>query len=125
MRIFGPTEDTLWTLIAAPAIWGAHFLFSYFLVAYRCAPNAEIFAPIGGTRAAIGAITIVALVLIGLIFRRTWTEWQAGGGGVQHARDTAEGREHFLEFATMLLAALSFVAVAFDALPALMIADCR
>lgn len=125
MRIFGQTEDTLWTLIAAPAIWGAHFLFSYFLAAYRCAPNAEIFAQIGGTRAAIGVATAVAMGLIGLIFRRAWSEWNLSGGTVQHARDTAEEREHFLEFATMLLAALSFAAVAFDALPVLVIADCR
>lgn len=125
MRIFGRTDDTLWTLIAAPTIWGAHFLFGYLLVAFRCAPNAEVFAPVGGARAAVGAATLVALVLIALIFRRSCREWRQRGATVQHARDTAEGREHLLEFSTMLLAVLSFVAVAFDALPVLLITDCR
>jgi hypothetical protein len=125
MRIFAPIDDTLWTLIAAPAIWAAHFLFSYLLIASRCAPNAEIFVPVGGARAAVGAATLVALVLITLIFRRALREWHRRGATLQHARDSAEGREHLLEFSTMLLAALSFAAVAFDALPVLLITDCR
>ena len=102
-----------------------HFLFSYFYAAYRCAPNADIFASIGGTRIVVGIATVAALVLIGLVFRRAWVEWQAKGGTVRHDRDTAEDREHFLEFSTVLLAALSFVAVAFDVMPVLLIGDCR
>ncbi len=123
--LYGRTEDTLWTLIAAPTIWGFHFLISYFYAAYRCAPNADTFKPIYDVRIVVGVVTVVALVLIGLTFRRAWREWRRKGAGVRHDRDTEEDREHFLEFSTLLLAALSFVAVAFEAMPVLLITDCR
>lgn len=125
MQIFGKTRDTLWTLIAAPTLWAAHFLFCYVFVAFRCAPNAEIFRTIGNVRVAVAVATLVALVLIGLILRRSWREWRQRHGTVRHTRDTAEERERFLEFSTLLLAALAFVAVIFDALPAVLIEDCR
>ncbi len=123
--LIGKTADTLWTLIAAPVVWGLHFLISYFYAAYQCAPNAEIFKPIGDTRIVVGIVTGVALVLIGLTFRRAWREWSRKGGSMRHDRDTQEDREHFLEFSTLLLAALSFVAVAFETMPILLMTDCR
>ncbi|MEP1588980.1 hypothetical protein [Sulfitobacter sp.] len=121
----GKTEDTLWTLIAAPTIWGFHFLFSYALVAWQCAPNGDPFRDIGGGRMQIGVITVICLGLIGLILRRAWREWHAGGGDIHNDADTPEARERFLEFSTLLLAALSFVAVLFETLPIVMIGDCR
>lgn len=123
--LFGRTEDTLWTLIAAPAVWGLHFLVSYFYAAFACAPNARVFEPIGDARIVVGGATVVALVLIGLTFTRALREWRARGSTIRHDRDTEEDREQFLEFSTLLLAALSFVAVAFAAMPILLIADCR
>mgnify|MGYP003701006591 CR=1 FL=1 len=42
-----------------------------------------------------------------------------------HHRDTAREREHFLEFATLLLAALSLVGVVFNVLPVVVFGDCR
>ncbi|MFN7101653.1 MAG: hypothetical protein ACK4N1_03445 [Pseudorhizobium sp.] len=125
MQIFGKTQDNLWTLIAAPTIWGFHFLFSYLLAAYRCAPNADPFEDIGGTRLAIGVVTLVSLVLIGLIVRRSWQEWRADGGGFRTNQDSCEARERFLEFSTLLLAGLSFAAVLFETMPVLLIGDCR
>ena len=119
------TRDTLWTLIAAPTVWAFHFLFAYVLAAFECAPNAQIFEPIGGTRVAVGMVTLVSLVLIGLVLRRSWREWRHHGGGFQHDQDTDLSRERFLEFSTLLLASLSFVAVLFDTLPVLLIGDCR
>lgn len=125
MQVFGNTQDTLWTLIAAPTIWGFHFLFSYFFVAYQCAPNADPFREISVARVAIGVVTLVCLGLIALILRRSWREWRTQGGGFRNAQDTPEARERFLEFSTLLLALLSFVAVVFETLPVLMIGDCR
>lgn len=125
MQIFGRTKDNLWTLIAAPVIWGIHFLFSYFLAAFRCAPNADIFESIGSTRVAIGFVTLVSLCLIALVIRRAWHEWLTGGGGFRNDQDTPEGRERFLEFSTLLLAGLSFAAVVFETMPILVIGDCR
>ena len=125
MQVFGKTQDNLWTLIAAPTIWGFHFLFSYFLAAYRCAPNADPFKDIGSTRVAIAGVTLVCLVLITLILRRSWREWRREGGGIRNEKDTPEARERFLEFSTLLLAALSFAAVVFETMPILLIGDCR
>ena len=125
MQVFGKTQDNLWTLIAAPTIWGFHFLFSYFLAAYRCAPNADPFMDIGGTRVAIAAVTLVCLGLITLTLRRAWREWRSEGGGFRNDKDTPEARERFLEFSTLLLAALSFAAVVFETMPILLIGDCR
>lgn len=121
----GKTDDTLWTLIAAPAIWGVHFLFSYGLVAWQCAPNGDPLREIAGARTAIYAVTLICLSLIVLIFRRAWREWTAGGGDFRNNADSPEARERFLEFSTMLLAMLSAVAVVFETLPILMIGDCR
>lgn len=125
MQIFGKTQDNLWTLIAAPTIWGFHFLFSYFLAAYRCAPNADPFQEIGGTRLAIGVVTLISLGLIALIVRRSWREWRVDGGGFRNNQNSPEARERFLEFSTLLLAGLSFVAVIFETMPVLLIGDCR
>ena len=125
MQVFGKTQDNLWTLIAAPMIWGSHFLFSYFLAAYRCAPNADLFKEIVSTRVAVIVVTVVSLGLIALILRRAFREWRADGGGFRNDRDTVRARERFLEFSTLLLAALSFVAVIFETMPVLLIWDCR
>jgi hypothetical protein len=119
------TQDNLWTLIAAPTIWAIHFLLSYVVAAIQCAPNEAIFEPIGGTRRMVGVITVVALALIGLVLRRSFREWHHHGGGYRHNEDTDIDRERFLEFSTVLLAALSFVGVLFVALPALTVLDCR
>ena len=125
MQVFGKTQDNLWTLIAAPIVWGFHFLFSYFLAAYRCAPNADLFKEIVSTRVAVIVVTVVSLGLIALILRRAFREWRADGGGFRNDRDTVRARERFLEFSTLLLAALSFVAVIFETMPVLLIWDCR
>ncbi|MCQ0988375.1 hypothetical protein [Jiella marina] len=123
--IHSETRDNLWTLIAAPTIWALHFLVSYIVAAAACVPNVAIFQAIAGPRILIAVITAIALVAIGLIFWRARREWKGHGGGSVHDTDTATGRERFLEFSTLLLAALSFVSVVFVALPALFVADCR
>jgi len=125
MQVFGKTRDNLWTLIAAPVIWGCHFLVGYFLAAFRCAPNADPFKNIGSTRGAIAIVTIVSLALIMLVLRRAWREWRTDGGGFRNNQDTPEARERFLEFSTLLLAGFSFAAVVFETMPILLIEDCR
>lgn len=121
------TRDNLWTLIAAPTIWAVHFLLSYIVAAYACAPNEEIFRDIAMVRLLIGGLTAIGLLGTGLIFLRAFREWRADGGGLHTERDqdTSGGREAFLEFSTVLLAALSFVAILFVAMPAIFTVDCR
>ncbi len=119
------TRDNLWTLIATPTVWAVHFLICYLPAAVVCARAEGDFSPIAGVRLTIAAATVVALVLIGASGTRAWREWRAGGGQTPHYRDTAADRERFLEFSTVLLAALSFVGVVFVGLPALVLVDCR
>ncbi|WP_188854258.1 hypothetical protein [Aureimonas glaciei] len=125
MELWRETRDTLWTLIATPTIWALHFLFCYCLAAYDCAPNDRIFESIGGTRIAIAVATAFSLALIALIGFRAYREGRVKAGTFRHSEDTAEDRERFLEFSSLLLAALSFVAVVFVAMPALVFMDCR
>ena len=125
MSVDKRTYDDLWTLIAAPLVWALHFLFSYTVAAYACAPQSWLFEDLATARIAIGVVTLLSLLAIAYGFRRAWRDWSAGGGGHRHDLDTPEDRERFLEFSTLLLAALSFVGVLFDVLPVIMIADCR
>ena len=119
------TRDNLWTLIAPPTIWAAHFALSYGSVAYGCAPNDDIFAGIFGLRLVVGGLTAAALVAIGYIFARALREWRSNGGTIPHDADSAEVRERFLEFSTVLLAGLSLIAVIYTALPVALMVDCR
>tara|TARA_R110002020_G_scaffold192839_3_gene393031 strand:+ start:182 stop:559 length:378 start_codon:yes stop_codon:yes gene_type:complete len=119
------TRDNLWTLITPPAIWAGHFLVSYGSVAYGCAPNVDVFQTIGGFRIFVGGLTVVALAAIGFLFVRALGEWRRNDGRIPHDEDTAAVRERFLEFSTVLLAGLSFIAVVYTALPAALMVDCR
>jgi hypothetical protein len=119
------TRDTLWTLIATPTIWALHFLLCYVIAAVDCAPNNRVFDTIEATRLAIALLTATALAFIALVGLRAFREWRANEGKFPHSEDTAEDRERFMEFSSVLLAALSFVSVVFVAMPALVILDCR
>ena len=76
-------------------------------------------------RVAIALATLPALAFCAFAGIRATREWRAFGGDLPFDAPTAEDRERFLEFSTMLLAALSFVAIVFTALPALLVQDCR
>lgn len=119
------TRDNLITLISAPTIWAVHFLASYLVASVDCAPNEAIFEEIAFARWLILGLTVVALGLIGLIFSRSYSEWRGHGSGTVNDQDTELARESFLEFSTILLAGLSFIAVVFVALPAYFNVDCR
>lgn len=119
------TKDTLWTLIVAPTVWAMHFLVCYITAALSCAGSTAPFGRIDGARVFIGVATLVALGLIGTTGLRAWREWSASGINPPHDRSTDAHRERLLEFATVLLAGLSAVAVLFVALPAFVYVDCR
>ncbi|MBE9607047.1 hypothetical protein IAI18_19455 [Acetobacteraceae bacterium H6797] len=125
----------LWTLLMPPTVWASHFLFCYVVAAIRCAkvgeaglfgPQAgENFADLGFARPAIAAGTAVALALIVIGARQAWRHWEYGRSAPPHDEATAEDRQRFLAYATLLLSALSFVSVIFIAMPAFLIQDCR
>lgn len=116
------TAVTLWTLIAPPAIWAAHFLFCYLFAAIWCAKGVDL--SINPIRLAIGAATIIALGLISWSGYIAWTQAIIEGDDPPHDESTWEDRFRFLAIATLMLAVLSFIATLYTALPALFLADC-
>lgn len=124
MRIVLKEIETLWTLFTAPVIWALHFLLCYVTAAVFCAKQVEPEVGIETIRIAIAAGTLVALALIVLSGFLAWRQWGFGLDDPPHDDPTPADRRHFQGFATLLLSGLSFVAVIFDALPVLFIAEC-
>ena len=112
---------TLWTLIVPPGIWAAHFLFSYLWAALYCAKVGEF----ARFPVLFAAGTLIALLLILGAGAIAWVQRNAPGDPAPHEGSTKSDRTRFIATATLLLAGLSFVAVAFDALPVVFLHDCR
>ena len=114
--------QNLWSLVAPPTIWALHFLFCYVYAAVRCAKGAE---NLGDVRLAIAAATLVSLSLVAASGYIAWAHSRMPGDAPPHDESTEEDRERFLGTAKLLLAALSFVAIVFTAIPAYVFEDCR
>ena len=69
--------------------------------------------------------TVAALAGIGLNGWGGWRRHRRGSSTTTHDFDTPADRHRFLGFATLLLAALSFVATVFVALVALFFENCQ
>ncbi|RVT93003.1 hypothetical protein [Sphingomonas crocodyli] len=111
---------TLWTLIVPPTVWAGHFLFSYLWAAISCAKVGE-FATFP-TLFVVG--TVIALAIIILSGWIAWVQGRMPGGTVPHEDSTEIDRLRFLAKSTLLLAGLSFVGVAFTALPVIFLRSC-
>ena len=125
MRLIPPQVESLWTLFTAPTIWAGHFLAAYVGAAVFCAKRD--FLPFGfdGVRFFILAITMGALGGIVLAGALAWRQWGFGTEDPPHDGWGPDDRNRFQGFATLLLCALSFVAVVFTAMPALFITECN
>ena len=117
-------RHTLWALIAPPTVWAVHFLFCYIYASIRCAKAGRL-EPLDDVRLAIAVATAVSLLLVGVCGFYARRESLVEGDPPPHQESTEEDRLRFLAVATMLLAALSFVAIIFTALPAFVFWDCR
>ncbi len=121
-------HESLWWIAVSPLIWAAHFLLCYITAAIWCAK----FAPRDGTpgtlspvRWAIVGYTVVALIGIVVMARHGLRRHRRGTESVPHDFDTAGDRHGFLGYATVLLSALSGMAVIFAALVVIFFEDCR
>ncbi|NYD91804.1 hypothetical protein [Sphingomonas melonis] len=112
---------TLWTLIVPPTTWAVHFLFSYLWAAVSCA-KLGVWARFP-TAFAIG--TLVALLVIVAAGVIAWQQARTPGAPAPHDDGTDIDRLRFLAYSTLLLCALSFVAVVFTAMPVIVLSDCR
>ena len=118
-------EGSLWVMVAAPTVWAAHFLLSYWVAAVWCAKVTEGDGPLGVVRLTVAGLTAGALALIALL---AWYAVRRYEGELfinkAITEDTERGRTRFLGHATLLLCCLSAVAVVFDALPAVVFETC-
>ena len=113
--------ESLWTLFTAPVIWAAHFLVLYVGAAVASARGADL----ARLRVGIAGATVLALLGIVLAGLLAWRQWGFGTGDPPHDEATRAERQLFQGFATLLLSGLSFVAVVYQALPAVFLTDCR
>lgn len=118
-------RDSLWSFIAGPAIWVAHFLFCYIAAAIYCAK----FADRDGfdvLRITIGVATIAALAGIARAGLQAVDNWrQAIDADWVADADTVEMRRRFIGRAAFLLAGFSGVAVIYVGATVLFVSDCR
>jgi hypothetical protein len=118
-------HESLWRLTLSPAIWMVHFLLSYVTASVWCAKLAGRDGSLWQVRIAVGAFTVAALIGIGIVGWRGFRRHTFGGATLPHDYDSAEDRHRFLGFATVLLSALSAVAVLYAALAAFFIETCH
>jgi hypothetical protein len=118
-------HERLWLLAVSPTIWAAHFLLCYITAAIWCAKFAGRDGSLGPVRWAIAAYTVGALCGIALNGRSGLRRHRRGTESGPHDFDTPGDRHGFLGYATVLLSALSAVAVVFAALVAVFFHDCR
>ena len=118
-------HQSLWLLAASPTIWAAHFLASYITGAIWCAKGAGPSGDLGWVRTAVAIYTAVALIGIVLTGAVGWRRHSYGSATVPHDFDTRADRHRFLGFATVLLSALSALAVLYVGSVALFFRTCR
>jgi hypothetical protein len=118
-------DESLWWLAASPSIWFAHFLASYATVALWCAKAVPRDGALGAALTAVVIYTLVALIAVLAIAARSYRRHRFAGSRAPHDADTPEGRHRFLGLASLLLSALSALAIVFVALPFIFIGTCR
>jgi hypothetical protein len=121
---FPEAKESLWLLTASPIIWAAHFLLCYTTAAVWCAKVVGLGGPLDSARIAIGVYTALALAAIGVIGWIGYHRHSFGQANLPHDDDTPEDRHRFLGFATLLLSALSGVAVVYAAIVAVFVRSC-
>jgi hypothetical protein len=118
-------NQSLWMLVASPAIWTVHFLLSYATAAIWCGMVVGRDGSLGSIRLAIAGYTFVALIAIGITGWFGFRRHRPGDETLPHDADTPEDRHRFLGFATLLLSALSAVATVYVSLAAVFIGRCH
>lgn len=124
-------RDSLFTLIAGPLVWTAHFLTLYVFTAIACARgffHAEMLGvrvvPLVG-----GVVTLIAVALIldaAVLSYRRWRGMPDGGPAPlpPHDANDVESRRHFMAYAGLLLSGLALIATIWETLPIIFFATC-
>ena len=117
-------NESLLVMVASPAIWAGHFLLCYGTAAIWCAKIAGPAGSLSTVRMAIFCYTLAALAIVGLIGCLGYRRHSLGQAGLPHDDDSPEDRHRFLGFATLLLSALSAVAILYEGLVVVFIDRC-
>ncbi|SIO00382.1 hypothetical protein [Vannielia litorea] len=121
-REFRAEFHSLWRITFCPAIWALHFTLSYCATAIVCAKGGSVEM----LRLGIGFGTLVALAAIAWLGWRSWRQWDLlNDREWENDAGSSEDRHQFLGHAAFLLSIISFIGVAYVALPALLIGSCR
>ena len=117
--------SNLWRVLAAPTLWAVHFLVCYVAVAVYCAKAGRL-ADADPARLTVIAVTVVALLAIGLLARSTWRLWDYSvtDADLTYEANTAEERHRFLAHMTLMLCVLSAVGVVYVAVPVFIFGGC-
>jgi hypothetical protein len=126
-------RDSLFSLIAGPLVWSAHFLSIYVFTAIACA-HGFFDDRILGVRAVPlfgGAITLVAVALILDALVLSWRRWRGHPWEGEpeplppQDRNEIASRRRFMAHAGLLLSGLALIATIWQALPILFFASCQ
>jgi len=117
-------NESLLVMVAGPTTWAAHFLLSYGSAAIWCAKVVGPGGSLATVRLAIFCYTLAALAVVGLLGWLGYRRHSFGQADLPHDDDTPEDRHRFLGFATLLLSALSAVAIVYEALVIVFIDRC-
>jgi hypothetical protein len=126
-------RDSLFSLIAGPLVWTAHFLSLYLFTAIACAHgffHDDLFGirvvPLVG-----GAITLLAVALILDALVLSWRRWRGRPWGdgpeplPRQDRNEIPSRRRFMAHAGLLLSGLALIATVWETLPIVYFASCR
>jgi hypothetical protein len=126
-------RDSLFSLIAGPLVWTAHFLSLYLFTAIACAHgffHDELLGirvvPLVG-----GVITLLAVVLILDALILSWRRWRGRPWGdgpeplPRQDRNEIPSRRRFMAHAGLLLSGLALIATVWETLPIVYFASCR
>jgi hypothetical protein len=126
-------RDSLFSLIAGPLVWTAHFLSLYVFTAIACAHgffDDEVFGlrvvPLVG-----GAITLAAVALILDALVLSWRRWRGRPWDREPEplppldRNDVASRRRFMAYAGLLLSGIALIATIWETLPILFFASCR
>ena len=126
-------RDSLFSLIAGPLVWTAHFLTLYIFTAIACAHGFfehEILGvrvvPLVG-----GAVTLLAVALILDALVLSYRRWQGRPWDGRpeplppHDRNDVVSRRRFMAYAGLLLSGIALIATIWETLPIVFFATCQ
>ena len=115
----------LWRVIAPLILWAVHFLSSYAWVAVQCEKVGDASLPV--SRWVVGGLTVTALAGVLMLTRHLWAVRARSltDNDFDFEHNTPEERHRFLSHVSLMLCALSAVAILFAALPMVLVQSCQ